>query len=53
MNNIFQNIFNDYIIFYLNDIFVYSNKTFKDYKQKIDKILNCFDKYIFYFNSKK
>ena len=53
MNNMFQDIFDNYIIFYLDNILVYSNKTFKNYIQKIKKILNQFKKYKLYFKSEK
>ena len=53
MNNIFQNIFDNYIIFHLNNIFVCSKGTFENHKPKINKILNCFNKYKFYFRLKK
>ena len=32
INNIFRDILDDYIIFYLNDTLVYSNETLEDYK---------------------
>ena len=53
MNNIFQDIFNNYIIFYLNNTLVYSNKILKNHIQKIKKILNWFKEYKFYFKFKK
>ena len=49
----FKNIFNNYVISYLNNTFIYSNKTFKDHKQKINFFLNCFKKYEFYFKFEK
>ena len=42
MNNIFKNISNNYIIFYLNDILTCCNKIFDNYK-----------KYIKYYNNLK
>ena len=53
INNIFRNILDNYIIFYLNNILVYSNGTFENYKQKIDKILKKFDKYELYLKPEK
>ena len=40
MNDMFQDIFNDYIIFYLDNTLMYSSEIFKNYIQKIKKILN-------------
>ena len=40
MNNMFQDIFNDYIISYLDNTLVYFNGTFKNHIQKVKKILN-------------
>ena len=40
MNNMFQDILNNYIIFYLDDILVYFNKSFENYIQKVKKVLN-------------
>ena len=40
MNDMFQNIFNNYIISYLDNILVYFNEIFENHIQKIKKILN-------------
>ena len=32
MNDMFRDIFDNYVILYLDDIFIYSNETFEDYK---------------------
>ena len=53
INDIFKNILDDYIIFYLNDTFVYFNKTLENYKQKINKILKRFDEYKLYLKPEK
>ena len=53
MNNMFQDILNNYIISYLDNILVYSSKSLEDYIQKIKKILNQFKEYELYFKFKK
>ena len=53
LNNMFQDVFNDYVVFYSDNIFVYFSGTFKDHKQKVEEVLNCFDKYEFYFKPEK
>ena len=40
MNDMFQDILNNCIISYLNNILMYFNKTFENHIQKIKKILN-------------
>ena len=44
INNIFRDILDEYIIIYLNNILVYSNKALGDYIKKVYKILRYFDK---------
>ena len=53
MNDMFQDILDNYIIFYLDDILMYFNETFKNHIQKIKKILNQFKKYKLYFKLEK
>ena len=40
MNDMFWDIFNNYIISYLDNILVYFNETFKNYIQKVKEILS-------------
>ena len=53
MNNMFQDILNNYIISYLNNTLVYFNEIFKNHIQKVKEVLNQFKKYKFYFKFKK
>ena len=53
INNIFKNILDDYIIFYLNNIFIYFNKIFKNYKRKVGEVLKRFDEYELYLKPEK
>ena len=39
INNIFQDILNKYIITYLNNTLIYSNKTLKNHITKMRKVL--------------
>ena len=40
MNNMFQNILDNYVVSYLNNTLVYSNKSFENHIQKVKKVLN-------------
>ena len=53
INNIFKDILDKYIIIYLNDILVYSNKALEDYIGKIHKIFKYFNKRNLRFKLKK
>ena len=44
INNIFRDILNKYIITYLDNILIYSNKALKDYIKKIHKVFKYFNK---------
>ena len=39
INDIFQDILDEYIIAYLDDTLIYSNKTFKNHVIKVKKVL--------------
>ena len=44
INNIFKDILDKYIIIYLDNILVYSNRALEDYIKKVYKILKWFNK---------
>ena len=44
INNIFRDIFDEYIIIYLNNILVYSNKALEDHIGKIYKVFKYFNR---------
>ena len=53
INNIFKDILDEYIITYLNNILVYSNRVLDDYIKKVHKIFRWFNKRNLRFKPKK
>ena len=53
INNIFKDILDEYIITYLDNTLIYSNKILKDYIKKIYKMLKRFNKRNLKFKLKK
>ena len=53
INNIFKDIFNKYIIPYLNNTLIYSGKALEDHKGKVYKIFKRFNKRNLKFKLKK
>ena len=53
MNNLFQDILNDYVIIYLNNILIYLKGILENHQNKIKEILFRFDKAGFKFKLKK
>ena len=53
INNTFQDILNEYIIVYLDNILIYSNKIFKNHIIKIKEILRQFNNRRFLLKSEK
>ena len=53
INNIFRDILDEYIITYLDNILVYSDKALKDYIKKVYKIFKYFNKKNLRFKLKK
>ena len=53
MNDMFRDIFNDYIIFYLDDTLIYFSGTLEDHQQKVKKVLKRFSDRELYFKPEK
>ena len=49
----FRNIFDDYVIFYLDDTLIYFNGTLEDHQQKVKEILKRFSERELYFKPEK